>query len=321
MPFPLALALLGAGAASTGASMWANRGNRGNPATAAQPYLDRVPGYGREAYQPFIDRGRQAEQRVSPIYQRMSQDPQGYLNELMGGYQESPGAQYQMGRGMDAARAAAASTGTAGGTEDQRRRMEMASGIVGQDRQQYLNNLLGMQGSGLQGEERRIGEGFNASGSLADYLGTAAGNQANLAYQGRAQKIKNRNQALSSFGNLAGGLASLIGGGGAGAGMAAMSGMTPQTSAQGGGMGMGEQMPVNYMQQLGGNTGAPSPYGSQNDFMNALMQMMGGAGTRRGDGRDDEERAQRSAPGGYRSLRNIQSRSAMPRSAIPGRNT
>ena len=170
-----------------------------NPANAAMPYLNQIPGIGRENYQPFINEGRQASGIANPVYNQMSQDPNEFLNSIMRNYNPSEGYRFkerEISRGLQNT---AAQGGYAGTPNAQLQQGEMIRGLLGQDMQQFLQNILGVQNSGLQGQEQRIDRGYGASGDLADYLGNALGAQGALAFQGQAQQNQNEGNRYNSM--------------------------------------------------------------------------------------------------------------------------
>ncbi len=222
-----------------------------DPAAAAMPYLNQIPGIGKEAYNPFIQQGQQSSQITNPIYSQMAQDPSGFLNQMMNNYSPSEGYRFKeqaLSRALGNTAAAGGMSGTQGHQMEQG---DMIRGLLGQDQQQYLANLLGIQGQGLQGHEGNIGRGYGASGDLAGYLGTALGNQGGLAFQGVQQenqynmdKMRNRSKF---WGDIAQAVGSAVGGGGGGARAGSIFG-------QGG----GQQSAANM---FGGGGGGFSPYG------------------------------------------------------------
>lgn len=184
-----------------------------NPANAAMPYMNQIPGIGRQYYEPFINEGQQAGQQLNPLYERMSQDPSQYINALMQNYSPSEGYQFKEQQMLRGAQNSAAAGGFAGTQNDQMGQADMIRGLLGGDMQQYLQNVLGVQGTGMQGMENRVGRGYESAGNLAGYLGNALGAQGGLAYQGEAQRNQQRADKRNSIFNLLGNLA------GAGAGI------------------------------------------------------------------------------------------------------
>lgn len=209
-------------------------GRKRNPEQEANRYLEQIPGIGRESFNPFIQQGQQAQEALSPIYGQMAQNPMDYLNQILGGYQPSAGYQYKQKQLMDTARNAAAAGGYAGTPYDQREQTELVNSLLGQDMQQFLQNVLGIQGAGIGGYEGAVGRGYESSGMLADLLSGKLGSQAGLAYQGAQQNNANRSQRTNAALNMiaqglsaaaTGGMAGMAGMAGAG-GMSALSGLS-----------------------------------------------------------------------------------------------
>ena len=195
-----------------------------NPAGAAMPYLDQIPGAVQPYYQPFIESGRAAEGMANPIYERMASNPNAFIENLMQGYTPSRGYQFKQREMERAMRNAAGHGGFVGTPYDQQQQAELIQGLLGQDMQQFLSNLFGAQGAGLEGLERRTGRGYEASRGYGDILGSNLLSQANNAYGGQLQQNQlgadiysnrlnaqnaRRNAKLGFFGNLLGAGATL----------------------------------------------------------------------------------------------------------------
>ncbi len=175
-----------------------------NPAQSAMPYLNQIPGAVGEYYKPFITAGQQAQEVVNPIYGRMSQDPNEFLNQIMRNYTPSEGYRFKERMLTRAAQNDAAQGGFLGTPTSQLQQADIVRGLLGDEMQQYLGNILGIQGAGLQGQENRIGRGFQASTGYGDILGSNLGQQAGLAFQGQAQQNANRLSRRNSFLNFLG---------------------------------------------------------------------------------------------------------------------
>lgn len=173
----------------------------GDPSKGAMPYLDKIPGVGKQYYNPFIDRGARAGNTLEDQYGKMM-DPTSFMDEIMKHYNMSEGAQYEqdkLGKGMAGT---AAAGGVAGTPQHQQEFGEMAHKIMSGDMQQYLKNALGIQDRGLKGEENFFDKGFDASGSLADLIGGTYGSQAGLKFQGQQQQNMNRQGLMKALGKL-----------------------------------------------------------------------------------------------------------------------
>ena len=165
-----------------------------DPAKDANRYLDKIPGVGHDAYDPFINQGKDAGNILKDQYGQML-DPSKFMDNIMKNYSMSQGATYkrdQLGRGIGNT---AAAGGIAGTPEHQREYGEMSNNIMSQDMDQYLKNALGIHDKGIAGEEGFYDKGFQASGSLADMLAGMFGSKAGLSYQSQNQKNQNE-QAL-----------------------------------------------------------------------------------------------------------------------------
>lgn len=181
-----------------------------NPAKAARPYLDQIPGVGQKYYSPYVNRGEQASQQAGDVYSRLSMDPQAFLQQIMAGYKPTEGYKFQSGQALKAANSAAAAGGYAGTDYDQMQRTELANQFANQDMQQYIQNILGLQGAGLQGLQRQGDTGFQASSGAADYFGNYFGNRGQAESSGRrfqSQGIQNLLSGLISAGGQIGGAA------------------------------------------------------------------------------------------------------------------
>jgi len=169
-----------------------------DPAKDANRYLDKIPGVGHDAYDPFINQGREAGGILKDQYGRML-DPTKYMDDIMKNYQMSQGATYkrdQLGKGIGNT---AAAGGIAGTPEHQREYGQMSNDIMSQDMDQYLQNALGINDRGIRGEEGFYDKGFQASGSLADMLASMFGSKAGLAYQSGTQKNANEQALMQSL--------------------------------------------------------------------------------------------------------------------------
>ena len=195
-------------------------GNNTSPKDAANHYLDQIPGIGHDTYDPYINQGKESGTNAHSQYEEMMNDPQGFINKLMGGYKESEGYQYQKGQLEKGASNTAAAGGVRGTPQDYMNQAEGVQKLLSADQQQYLQNVLGRYDTGLKGEEGEATRGYNASEGLAGILGNNLSTQGGMAFQDQQQKNKSRtdmiNAIIKAFSGAAGGLL----GGPAGAGLA-----------------------------------------------------------------------------------------------------
>ena len=174
-------------------------------------YLNQVSQLGHETFDPYISRGLQSQDTASPIYSKLAQDPTSFVNQIMGSYKPSSGYQFREKRALDAMRNSAAAGGYTGTSEDQIRQAELVNGLLGQDMQQWLQNILGVQQTGLQGLQHEGNIGFDASGSLANMLGNTLGSHANLAYNRENQARAEANSRSNYGAGIGGQLGDILG--------------------------------------------------------------------------------------------------------------
>jgi hypothetical protein len=202
-----------------------------NPADAASPYYDKIPGMLGSTYQPYMqagmnalnglgqyeNRGNAAGNALMGQYGQLVNDPDGFMNKLGGGFKQSPGYAFQTSQALGAANRAAAAGGMAGSPMEQQQIAGVTNQLANQDYYNYLNHAQSMYGmglQGLQGTERlgaNIGQGiYNTGANMADQYGQNMGaaymNQGNMAYRG----ADNQNQMMGGgLGQVMGGLGDL----------------------------------------------------------------------------------------------------------------
>ena len=199
-------------------SFFGGKSTMPNPADAAMPYLNQVPGTIKPYYDPYISAGQGALGTLQGQYSQLVNDPGSLMRMLGSGFQQSPGYQFQYNQGKNAVDNAAASGGFLGTEQHQQNAGAMASNLANKDFYDYFNNAKDLYGRGLSGYEGINQMGYNASDTLASSLGANLMNQGQLAYQGQqseneAQQAGMQN-LLSLLGGLGGGIANKFFGGG-----------------------------------------------------------------------------------------------------------
>lgn len=172
-------------------------GKRKKPMQAAQPYFQQA----QQLFQPYQQPALEATGLLGDVTSQLARDPAGYLENIMKGYQLSPQAQMQQEQALKAAGAAAAAGGIRGTQQDLMRSARIADLVQSEDMQRYLQNILGVQQTGLAGQEALVGRGMQAAGQQAGIFGTQAGMAAQQAQEANRQ----RQQILGALGGLAGG--------------------------------------------------------------------------------------------------------------------
>lgn len=159
-----------------------------NPADAAMPYMNQIAPMAKENLQPWQQQGQQAQQQNQQQFSSMASNPADFLAQLRATYSPSEGykfKQQQMAKAMSGASAAGGFRGT---ESDQAAQANLVKGLLSEDEGAYLDRVLGIQGTGLQGNENIATRGYGAAGDLTNVLGSTYGQQGALAYKGQENK-------------------------------------------------------------------------------------------------------------------------------------
>ena len=175
-----------------------------NPAKKAQPYLEKIGPMAEQRYNPSIERGNRAYESLEPLYNRFANNPAEYLNELQQSYKPSTGYEFKERKALDAARNAAAAGGYTGTPYHQTQAAELAKNLAGEDMQQWLQNVLGIQSGGIGGQQGFANQGYESNANLTDILGNSLNQQAGLAFQGQAQRNQHRSDLYKTIAEVAG---------------------------------------------------------------------------------------------------------------------
>ena len=175
-----------------------------DPSKMANKYIGQMEQRTGQYLNPYINQGLGAMGQLGGQYGSLINDPSGKLAEFGKNYKESPGFQNQLKQALTGAGHAAAAGGMAGSPQHEQQNMQLASDISAQDYNNYMNQVMGLYGQGLQGQQGIANMGFGASQSMADNIAQQLAQQAAFAYQG--QKGKN-----SLWGNIFGSLGGLAG--------------------------------------------------------------------------------------------------------------
>lgn len=177
-----------------------------NPADAAMPEIDKIPGMISPYYNPYIDAGRSTLPQLESQYGRLTSNPGQFINDVGASYQKSPGFDFSVQQAEQAAKNAAASGGMAGSPQHEQQVAGMVTNLANQDYHDWLSNALGMYNRGLGGMEGMNSMGYNASNEMAQNLANALLTKANLKYQG--ENAQNQNTG-GSTGSALGGIAKI----------------------------------------------------------------------------------------------------------------
>jgi hypothetical protein len=160
-------------------------GDSGSPYGDAMKQYQKWTDKAAQYQNPFFDAGKGA----IPDYQKWlsgMQDPSGFINKLMGGYQQSPWAQYQTDQAMNAAQNMGSASGLSGSTPLTQFAQQQASGIASGDMQNWLGNVLGINTQYGQGLGGLMGMGQNSANMLSQLYGNLGNQMGQGAYGQRA---------------------------------------------------------------------------------------------------------------------------------------
>lgn len=181
----------------------------GNP---GKPYQDAM-----NKYQGYLDKGINAQ---NPFYQAGTgaigdyqkwlggmQDPGGFVNKMMGQYQESPWAKYQQQQAVRAGTNAASMGGLQNGmggagigsSPFAQQMAQTASGISSEDMQNWLGNAMNANSEYGKGLGNEVGWGQHAGDQMSGMYGNAANWMGDQEYN---QQAANGNRWGNVFGGL-----------------------------------------------------------------------------------------------------------------------
>ena len=186
-------------------------GHQPNPADAAIPYLNKIPGNLSRYLSPYVGSGQNALSTLQGQYGGLINNPSSMLAGFGKNFQEDPGYQWNLKQGENAITNAAAAGGMAGSPMHQQQAGQLASNLANQQYQNYLQNVMGLYGQGMAGEQGLNQLGFQGSEDMAQGLAQALMQQANLAYAGQANQNQQQGGTAGAWGGILGGLGDILG--------------------------------------------------------------------------------------------------------------
>lgn len=178
-------------------------GNSGTPYDKAMDQYKEWGEKARQTQQPFLDAGHGAIGDYQEWLQGQK-DPSGFINNLMGQYQESAYSQYLQRQSLRAGQNAASASGLSGSTPLFQQMQQNSGNIASQDMNQWLQNVLGINTQYGQGQNNLMTGGQNAANSLTNMYGDMGKSMAEQAYNKEQSK-------QNGFWNTIGGGLGLIG--------------------------------------------------------------------------------------------------------------
>lgn len=176
-----------------------------NAGNQAMGYYNQIPDILKQYLKPYVDRGNAVYPSLQQHTDQLLNDPGRLLNHLSQGYQQSPGYQFQVNQAQQASNRASAAKGMLGSPMQQQQIAGTVNGLANQDFNQYLSQVLGLHGQGLNNEQGIYNNGANASHSLGENLSNALMSQGNLAYSNANNQNQSNQQLLGMLLGLAGG--------------------------------------------------------------------------------------------------------------------
>lgn len=166
-------------------------GQSGRPYEDAMKEYERWAGKGESAQNPFLEFGKRGmpgfEQWLSSM-----KNPSGFINNLMGNYQESPFAKFQQEQAMRSAQNMGSASGLTGSTPLTQFAQQNARDISSQDMNQWLQNVLGINSQYGQGLFSQMGMGQHAADMLTNMYNQMGGRMGEQAYNKRAAQQNDR---------------------------------------------------------------------------------------------------------------------------------
>lgn len=165
-------------------------------------------------YQDYMNRGKSVQDPYNNAgvgalgnYQDWlngQKDPSGFINKLMGDYNESPYAHNLQQQSVNSAQNAASASGLTGSTPMMQQIQQNANNISSQDQNQWLQNVLGINTQYGQGQNNLINGGQSSANKLTDLYNSMGNNMGQASYNKEQSKQNN-------FWNTLGGIGSMIG--------------------------------------------------------------------------------------------------------------
>lgn len=189
--------------------------------TSKDPYKDAMKQYQKYANQaagyqnPFYNAGKGAIGDYQNYLKGMS-DPSEFINNLMGGYSESPYAKHMQDQSMRAAQNMGSASGLSGSTPLTQFAQENAGNIASGDMNQWLQNVLGINNQYGGGLEKLMGIGQNSANSLSNIFGNLGNNMGGAAAGSTNFNNKKMSDIFSGLFGLAGNMSGMGSFGGSG---------------------------------------------------------------------------------------------------------
>jgi hypothetical protein len=185
-------------------------GRKSNPANAALPYIQNIPGMTLPMFAPYINAGQGALPILQNQYKGLLGDPSQRLNQIGAGYKESPGLNFAIQKALGSLDRQSIAQGMGGSPQNREMDIATATGYANQDYNDYMRNALGLYGQGLAGEQGLATGGLGANTNFANMIANALAQSGNLAYSGQQNQNSARNSLLGGIGTGLGALSAFL---------------------------------------------------------------------------------------------------------------
>lgn len=190
-----------------------------DPVEAATPdmenALNAIRGYRKNAVgymSPYQEAGLQGMNKYGSLLSAY-ENPQEFYNNIMSGFSQNPAQKFQQNQALEAIQNQAGMQGMMGTGNLAKEMANYVQNNVANQQQQYFNNLAGIYGNAVQGNQNLMGQGFNAATNAGNYEMQAGRDEAELMQalaQMKASRAKDSDDG-GMFGSLGSSLGSLAG--------------------------------------------------------------------------------------------------------------
>jgi hypothetical protein len=156
-------------------------GRSGSPYQKGMNEYQNYFNQGMDTQKPFYEAGKSA----IPQYQEWlngQKDPSKFINNLMGGYQESPYAKFQQQQAMRAGQNSGSANGLLGSTPLMQQMQENASNISSGDMNNWMSQVLGINTQYGNGLNNQMQSGQHAADQMSNMYQNAGDWMGNAAY-------------------------------------------------------------------------------------------------------------------------------------------
>lgn len=178
-------------------------GDSGKPYDKAMEQYQKYMQMGQGVQQPYLDAGKEGLGNYQE-WLKGQKDPSGFINNLMGNYQESPYAHMLQQQAMNAGNNSASASGMMGSSALMQQQMQNAGQIASGDMNSWLQNVLGINTQYGEGQKDLKNGGQQSANALTDMYNNMGKQMGDAAYGKEAGK-------KNDFWNTIGGGLSMLG--------------------------------------------------------------------------------------------------------------